>query len=92
MSGPDELACREFVELVTDYLEGAVPPAEKRRLEVHLAECPGCAAYLEQMRVTVELTGSLDPDAELPPPAVREALLTVFRAWRQGTVPPAGGT
>ena len=46
----DELACVEFVELVTDYLEGVLPAAEARRLERHLDTCPGCTEYLEQMR------------------------------------------
>ena len=48
----DPLVCREFVELVTDYLEGALPDAERARFEAHLAECDGCAGYLEDTRAS----------------------------------------
>jgi anti-sigma factor RsiW len=76
----DELVCREFVELVTDYLEGAMPADERARFEAHLAECDGCAGYLEDMR---RLVGSLH---EVPEPSpdyeTREALLRAFRDLR----------
>jgi anti-sigma factor RsiW len=76
----DPLVCREFVELVTDYLEGALPEHERIRFEAHLAECDGCAGYLEDMR---HLIGSLQELPELPPdPATREALLRAFRDLR----------
>jgi anti-sigma factor RsiW len=52
----DDLACAEAVELMTDYLEGALPDSERRRLEVHLESCPGCTEYLEQMKT---VAGSL---------------------------------
>jgi len=54
MSEPD-LTCRELVELVTDYLEGALDSTTRRRVDEHLAGCPGCTAYLDEMRVTVEI-------------------------------------
>jgi anti-sigma factor RsiW len=38
----EDLRCRELVELVTDYLEGALAPAERARFEAHVADCPGC--------------------------------------------------
>jgi anti-sigma factor RsiW len=79
----DPLVCREFVELVTDYLEGALPHAERVRLEAHLAECEGCSAYLEDMR---RLIGSLHEVPEPPPDqATREALLRAFRELRPPT-------
>ena len=76
----DPLVCREFVELVTDYLEGALPDAERVRFEAHIAECDGCAGYLEDMR---RLAGSL-PEAAPPPldPATREVLLRAYRDVR----------
>jgi anti-sigma factor RsiW len=76
----DPLVCREFVELVTDYLEGALPESERIRLEAHLSECDGCSGYLEDMR---RLVGSLDEVPEPPPsPQTREALLRAYRDLR----------
>jgi anti-sigma factor RsiW len=76
----DPLVCREFVELVTDYLECALPDEERARFEAHLAECDGCTGYLEDMR---RLTKSLRDLPEPPPdPATREALLSAFRDLR----------
>jgi anti-sigma factor RsiW len=75
-----ELTCRELVELVTDYLEGSLPAQERARFEAHLAECDGCAGYLDDMR---RLVGSLHEAPEPPPdPATREALLRAFRELR----------
>jgi len=79
------MACSELVELVTDYLEGALEDAERARLDAHLAECDGCTVYLEQMRTTIRLTGVLTEDRI--PPEGREQLLHVFRAWREGSTP-----
>lgn len=72
------IACRELVELVTDYLEGALDRDTLRRVEEHLAHCPGCSAYLDEMRVTIRLTGRLTEDDI--DPVMREALLHAFRA------------
>ncbi len=72
--------CQEFVELVTDYLDGALPEAERARFEAHLAECDGCSGYLEDMR---RLIGSLQAQPEpSPDPATREVLLRAFRDLR----------
>ena len=73
------LGCQELVELVTDYLEQALQPAELRRFEEHIAGCGNCTRYLEQLRATIELTGTLTTD-DLTPEAERE-LLAVFRNW-----------
>lgn len=51
------LTCKELVEIVTDHLEGALPAHERARFEAHLAECDGCATYLEHVRTTIALTG-----------------------------------
>jgi anti-sigma factor RsiW len=76
----DPLVCREFVELVTDYLEGALAERERARFEAHLAECDGCTGYLEDMR---RLVGTLR-ETPAPPadPATHEALLRAFRDLR----------
>jgi anti-sigma factor RsiW len=78
---PEELSCRELVELVTDYLEGALPPEERRRFEAHLDGCDGCQDYLEQMRQTIRATGMLSEEAIAP--EARAALLALFRAWKR---------
>jgi anti-sigma factor RsiW len=76
----DPLVCREFVELVTDYLEGALPEHERARFEAHLAECDGCTGYLQDMR---RLIDTLHQVPEPPPdPATRAALLRAFRDLR----------
>jgi anti-sigma factor RsiW len=77
---PRHVACVEFVELVTDYLEGVLPDRERRALEHHLSLCDPCGAYLEQMRETRRLTGSLQVD-DVPEEGVAE-LLAVFRAYQ----------
>ena len=75
-----EMPCREFVERVSDYLEGALDDADRRRLETHLAECELCAHYLEQQRHTVALTGRLAADDLTD--AMRHDLHVAFSLWR----------
>jgi predicted anti-sigma-YlaC factor YlaD len=76
------MTCKELVELVTDYLEGALPDAEHVRFEQHLVFCPGCAYYLDQMRTTIERLGELR-EKSIPPEAERD-LLGAFRDWKSG--------
>jgi predicted anti-sigma-YlaC factor YlaD len=78
---PTEITCRELVELVTEYLDGAMERSERERLEAHLAACGPCRRYLDQMRRTIELAGQLTEEAVTP--EAQEELLKVFRAWRQ---------
>ncbi len=77
----EHISCQEVVELVTDYLEGALDDAERRRFEEHLNGCAGCTRYLEQMRTTIRLTGEITP-GDVSPEAER-ALLAAFRAWKR---------
>ena len=79
----DELTCRELVEVITDYLEGSLTPTERVRFEEHIVMCAPCTAYLEQMRETIRLTGTLREE-EIPEPA-RERLLETFRDWKRST-------
>jgi anti-sigma factor RsiW len=76
------LSCRELVELITDYLEGALPPADVARFDRHLEGCDGCRAYVEQMRGTVAALGHLP--VESLSPEVEAKLITAFREWRPG--------
>ncbi|HEV7216259.1 MAG TPA: zf-HC2 domain-containing protein [Chloroflexota bacterium] len=79
--------CRELVELVTDYLEGALAPEDRLRFEQHVAICPGCRTYVDQMRLTIRTMGNLT-EASIAPEA-KQALLRVFRSWRRAEqVPP----
>ena len=64
------LVCQQAVELVTDYLEGALSPAQRHRFDTHLARCPHCPEYLAQMRAIIALAGSITPD-DLSPHAKR---------------------
>jgi predicted anti-sigma-YlaC factor YlaD len=78
----EELSCREVVEILGDYLEGAMAPVDRARLEEHLADCDGCTSYLEQLRTTIRLSGRL-PEEPVPPETMGP-LLEAFRAWRRG--------
>ena len=80
MSTVPEMPCAEFVERVTDYLEGALSPADLRRLEDHLATCDPCNVYLEQLNATLQLAGELREDDVSPD--MRERLVEVFTRWR----------
>jgi anti-sigma factor RsiW len=73
------MTCQELVELVTDYFDGALAPDAREAFEAHLTVCPGCAAYLEQMRTTIRLAGDTQELEARPETA---ALLDAFRDWR----------
>ncbi len=63
---PAPLSCQELVELVTDYLEGALDEPTRRRFDEHLAGCDRCSAYLDQMRETIVMVGRLEK-SDFPP-------------------------
>jgi anti-sigma factor RsiW len=75
-----DLVCQQVVELVTDYLEGTLSRAARRRFEAHLAGCPHCTEYLAQMRETIGLTGRLTPEDLTP--RMREDLAEVYQRWQ----------
>jgi anti-sigma factor RsiW len=81
MSDVTELRCKEVVELVTDYIDGALTPPDRERFEEHLAACAGCTRYLAQIRETIRLTGVLTE--EQIPAEQRDALVAAFRDWRR---------
>jgi Putative zinc-finger len=74
------LSCQEFVELVTDYLEGAMSRAQRRRFEAHVASCDGCTIYIEELRAVHEQAGRIEV-SDLPPESEAK-LLEAFSAWR----------
>lgn len=75
-----EPACNEVVEIVTDYLEGALKRRDRKAFERHLKKCGGCANYVEQIRITIEAVGRVNGD-DLPQ-ELRENLVAAFRDWR----------
>ena len=80
----DPFDCKMLVELVTDWLDGELPEPTRSELELHVATCAGCIAYVEQMRTTQSALARLESveTIEPPEPGVRDELLAVFRARR----------
>jgi anti-sigma factor RsiW len=79
------MTCEELAEIVTDYLEGALSPADRVRFDGHIAACPLCRRYLDQMRRVVAALGALPP--EPIPREVEAELLARFRDWKRGSRP-----
>ena len=75
-----DLTCKELVELVTDYLEGALSRRDRKQLERHLAGCANCTEYVAQFRETIRLTGTLREE-DVSKEAADE-LRAVFAAWK----------
>lgn len=72
----DDVRCREVVEVLTDYFDGALPVAQRTALEQHLLTCEGCATYVDQLRTTIRLTGRLAE--EDVPSSVMEKVLQML--------------
>ncbi len=77
---PEDLPCRDIVEVVTSYLEGNLDAPLRARFDAHLAACPDCVMYVDQMRQTITLVGSaVDPMAVTP--ELRDDLKRAFEDW-----------
>lgn len=74
-----QFSCQQMVELVTEYLDGAMEPRRRARFEAHLAGCDGCSNYLEQFRTTVAVVGRIDV-ADIPESVMNE-FVAAFRTW-----------
>ena len=81
MSAPEDMTCKEIVEIVSDYVEGALSPAEREAVELHLNLCDGCTDYLEQLRLAIAITGELPADALSP--ELEEELCVAFRSFKR---------
>ena len=79
LRAPD-LVCREAIELMSDYLDGALARRDRRRLERHLAGCDACAGYLDQLRVVIATTGAVGPE-DLDDATI-DGLVDLFREYR----------
>lgn len=77
----DHLTCQQLVELVTDYVDGALDEPTAHRFEQHLALCPGCQTYLDQMRETASLLGEIP--VETVAEDVQATLLAAFRDFHR---------
>jgi hypothetical protein len=77
----DHISCQEVVELVTEWIEAALPAEEATLFEQHLNFCDGCVWYVDQIRATVRAAGHVNE--EDVPPETREKLLAAFRDWRR---------
>ena len=83
-SSRSELSCVQFVDLVTAYLERALPDDVRARIDAHLAHCAGCRNVLEQWRTVIRLAGQLtDAEVERTDPLTRDRLLSMFRELRR---------
>ena len=86
----DPLPCRTLVEQATDWLEGDMPTAQRKEIELHLVTCAGCLAYVEQLRQTRRALAQLDEtqldgdEGASPPTEVRSSLLARFRQRTAG--------
>jgi anti-sigma factor RsiW len=85
MTDPElpDLPCNQFVELVTDYLDGTLDAQLRARVDAHLEICPGCGRVLAQWREIIHLTGRLaETDVDEAAPDVRATLMAAFRDRR----------
>jgi anti-sigma factor RsiW len=80
---PQDLACRELVELLTEFLDGSLDEHTRTQVEHHVVLCGGCAEYLRQFRATIGATRKL-AEEDLPS-HMKDSLLDAFRHWRQGS-------
>ena len=77
----EPISCQEVVELVTDYLEGAMSPEDVARFDHHLSLCEGCVFYVDQIRMTIAAVGRIVE--EDVPPEVRDGLVAAFRDFKR---------
>lgn len=83
-----EVPCSQIVELVTEYLEDRLDADVRARFEQHVAVCPGCARYLEQIRESTQALGRVSLDSISS--TARDQLLEAFRTWRTGRAADPG--
>jgi Kef-type K+ transport system membrane component KefB len=83
-----DVKCQEFVELVTEYLDGAMSPGDRIRFQAHIDHCDECREYLAQFRDTIAAVGHLPPESIAPEAEAR--LLDAFRGWKRDSASPAG--
>jgi anti-sigma factor RsiW len=80
MADNASISCREFVEMVTDYLENVLLPEARKQFEDHKEACPGCDTYLEQIQLTIGTLRQIGEEEDTP--ETKQKLLRAFRQWR----------
>jgi anti-sigma factor RsiW len=75
-----DITCRRAVELITDYLDDALPARQRADLEQHLSVCSHCTEYLAQLKATIAATGRVDSDQLSPD--VKQTLIQLYRQNR----------
>jgi anti-sigma factor RsiW len=78
-----DLACKELVEIITDYLEGTLPERDRARFDAHILTCPPCREYVAEMRTTLQLTGRLTVDSISS--SARDDLLRAYRRMKDSS-------
>lgn len=74
-----ELSCMDFIEVVTNYLDGALSEDERQRFEDHVVQCRSCGVYLDHIRQTIKIVGRLSEESLNP--EMKKTLLEAFRDW-----------
>ena len=49
------ITCRQLIDFIVEYVDGALEETEKQEFERHLGTCPSCRNYLESYRTTMSL-------------------------------------
>lgn len=79
----NEKKCARYEELCSAAVDHALTEQEQKELDAHLAECPACRAYLEELRVMRELWKELETPM---PPALHEKIMGEIEAEVQKTI------
>lgn len=78
MPGSQGMTCRELLQEITAYLEGAMAPHDTERFEAHYGTCPKCRQQVSEWRTMVGALRSLEAHQGTTS-AERERLVTLFR-------------
>lgn len=79
------LKCRDIGKFLYDYVDGSLDPGTSQQLEQHLADCPGCLAFINTYRQTIKLSSELCPKDM--PPELKQKLRSFIKAKALGHQP-----
>ncbi len=80
---PGLITCKKLIEFLMSYLDGEMPPEQRREVDRHLAVCPSCLNYLRTYERTVRLGREAFAPTDDPPPAdVPKGLIGAMLAAR----------